>query len=183
MHKPLYKIIYADPAWPYRNVKTGGSMSSGAAAKYPVMSLNDICNLNIESITDKNAVCFLWVTTPLLPDGLTVLKAWGFTYKTSLYWHKSGRIGLGYWYRGNVEQCLFGIKGKITAFRIPKPNIITAPAGRHSEKPDGMRKMIELSGLEPKIELFARSRAAGWHVWGNEVNSDIDLEIKAAGNE
>jgi len=180
MNKPLFKIIYADPAWPYRNVKTGGSMSSGAAAHYPVMSLIDICNLNIESITDKNAACFLWVTTPLLPDGLKVLKAWGFNYKTSLYWHKTGRLGLGYWYRGQVEQCLFGIKGNMPAFRIAKQNIITAPAGRHSEKPDAMRELIDLTGLNPKIELFARKRAAGWHCWGNELQSDIDLEIKAA---
>lgn len=142
-----YKVIYADPAWQYRNVKTGGSMTSGAVNKYPVMSIDDISRLPVQSIADKNAACFLWITTPLLPDGLKVLDAWGFEYKTSLYWHKTGRLGLGYWYRGQVEQCLFGIRGKVPAFRLAKPNIITEKPRKHSQKPDGIRELIELSGL------------------------------------
>ena len=84
-------------------------------------------------------------------------------------------LGMGFWYRGQVELCLVGIRGKVKAFRIQKANFIQSKALRHSEKPEEMRQLIEATGLEPKIELFARQKVEGWDCWGNEVESDIEL--------
>lgn len=170
-----YQLIYADPPWQYRNKNTGGSMNSGADKKYQVMSLPDICNLPIFDITDKNCALFLWTTTPMLPDAFKVMRSWGFEYKTALYWRKIMSLGLGFWYRGQVELVLLGIKGKLKAFRLQKANFIQTKALRHSEKPVEMRRLIEATGLMPRIELFARQKVDGWDVWGNEVESDIEL--------
>jgi len=170
-----YQIIYADPPWSYRNKKTGGSMASGSMAKYPTMSLQEIKSLPISDIAAKDSVLFLWATTPLLPEAFEVMKAWGYHYKTSLYWRKIMSLGMGFWFRGQVEQLLFGIKGKIKAFRIQKVNFIQTKALRHSQKPREFRKLIEQTGLLPRIELFARQKTEGWDVWGNEVESDIVL--------
>ena len=170
-----YQIIYADPPRAYRNKRTGGSMISGAENKYPVMSDSDICALPVSSIADKNAVLFLWATTPLLPETFEIMKAWGFKYKTAIYWRKIMSLGMSFWYRGQVEVCLLGIRGKVKAFRIQKANFIQTKALRHSEKPIEMRQLIEETGLEPKIELFARRKVEGWDCWGNEVDSDIEL--------
>ena len=82
---------------------------------------------------------------------------------------------MGFWYRGQVEVCLVGIKGNVKAFRIQKANFIQTKALRHSEKPEEMRQLIEETGLEPRIELFARKKVEGWDCWGNEVESDIEL--------
>lgn len=84
-------------------------------------------------------------------------------------------LGMGFWYRGQVEVCLLGIRGNIKAFRIQKANFIQTKALRHSEKPVEMRQLIEETGLEPKIELFARHKVEGWSCWGDEVHSDIEL--------
>ncbi len=118
-----YEWIVADPPWPYRNVKTGGSMTSGSAAQYPVMTMDDILNLPVPEIAAKDCCCFLWTTTPLLPQGLAVLDRWGFEYKSALYWDKKN-YPLGFWFRGRVEPCLIGIRGTVKAFRSSAVNII-----------------------------------------------------------
>lgn len=164
-----YQVIYADPPWPYRNKNTGGSMISGAANKYPVMDMADIINLPVPGICDRNAALFLWATTPLLPDCLAVLKAWGFRYITAVYWHKTGRLGLGFWYRGQVEPCLLGIRGQVKAFRIQKKNIIQSKVREHSRKPDDIYEYITATDLQPRIELFARQEVAGFDCWGNGI--------------
>lgn len=170
-----YRIIYADPPWHYRNKRTGGSLVSGAEAKYPVMGIAEIGKLPVSDIADDNSALFLWATTPMLQDAFYILNEWGFRYKTAIYWRKIMSLGMGYWFRGQVEVCLLGIRGKIKAFRIQKANFIQTKALRHSEKPVEMRQLIEATGLEPRIELFARQRVEGWDCWGNEVISDIDL--------
>ena len=173
-----YKIIYADPPWSYRNKKTGGSMKSGSMAKYHTMSLDEIKSLPIQKIANKDSVLFLWATTPLLPEAFEVMKAWGYQYKTAIYWRKLMSLGMGFWFRGQVEVLLMGIKGKVKAFRIQKPNFIQTKVGPHSQKPIDFRCLIDLAGLSPKIELFARKKTRGWDVWGNEVKSDIKLESR-----
>lgn len=147
-------------------------MKSGSVSKYPVMSLEEICNLPVEKVADKDSVLFLWVPTPLLPDGLKVMESWGFKYKTAIYWVKDGRLGMGFYYRNQVEVCLVGVKGKVKAFRCQKPNYVIAKVTRHSEKPEVVRQLIEEStiGLEPKIELFGRKEVDGWIVLGNEID-------------
>jgi len=171
-----YQIIYADPPWSYKNKKTGGSMKSGAEAKYPTMSIDDICKLPIRDIADKNSVLFLWATVPLLPEAFKVMDAWGYKYKTMLTWRKIMSLGMGFWFRGQTEHLLLGVKGKVKAFRIQKANFIQCKAGSHSTKPVEFRSLIDMTGLEPKIELFARQKTKGWDVWGNEVESDIELK-------
>lgn len=165
-----YQIIYADPPWSYRNKKTGGSMKSGSESKYTTMSIDEICNLAIRDIADKNSVLFLWATVPLLPEAFIVMKSWGYRYKTMLTWRKIMSLGMGFWFRGQTEHLLLGIKGKVKAFRIQKPNFIQCKVGKHSQKPKEFRDLIETIELSPRIELFARQETPGWDVWGNEVN-------------
>ena len=170
-----YQIILADPPWRYRNKKTGGSMKSGASQKYPVMSLEEICSLNIDKIRDTNSVLFLWVTCPMMEEGLQVMKAWGYQYKTKIYWRKIMSLGMGFWFRGQVEELWLGTRGKVKAFRLQVSNFKQTKALKHSQKPEEIRKIIEMVNLSPRIELFAREKTPGWDVWGNEVKSDIEL--------
>lgn len=168
-----YAVIYADPPWSYENKKTGGSESSAACQKYDTMTLDDICNLPVPSISSRNCCLFMWATTPLLPEAFQVMQAWGFKYKTAIYWRKIMSLGMGYWFRGQVEVCLFGIKGNIPAFRCQKPNFIQSCTGKHSEKPKEFRGLIDILAekhkLSPKIELFSRYKIEGWDCWGNQV--------------
>lgn len=182
-----YNVIYADPPWSYDD-KTGGDYKSGSEAKYDVMTNGDIMNMPINEMTEKDAVCFMWVTVPLLPEGLAALQAWGFTYKTMITWRKIMSMGMGYWFRGQCEHLILGVKGKVKPFRLQKANFHQSKAGKHSQKPHYFRELIskavEVSFLEPKkLELFARSRDGffpdyeyeGWDVYGNEVNNSITI--------
>jgi len=164
-----YRIIYADPPWSYKNKRTGGSMKSGASSKYPTMSVDDICDLPVKDIAHENSVLFLWATVPLLPEALNVMAVWGFKYKTMLTWRKIMSLGMGFWFRGQTEHLLLGVRGKVKAFRIQKANFVQCKAGTHSTKPVEFRTLIELVDLKPRIELFARKKTRGWDVWGNEV--------------
>lgn len=165
-----YKTIVADPPWQYRNKRTGGSMKSGSAQKYETMSTEEICNLEIiKEISDKDCVLFLWATIPMLPDAFRVLKAWGFNYKTAIIWRKIMSLGMGFWFRGQCEVCLMGIKGKIKAFRCQKSNFIQSKVRKHSQKPEEFFELIESIILYPAIELFARQKRKNWDTWGNEI--------------
>lgn len=180
-HIEKYKCIVADPPWSFRNKRTGGSMTSGAADKYAVMELVDIKLLDVNGISvqelgDKDSILFLWVPNAMLPEGLEVMKAWGYTYKTKLTWikdKKNGKLGIGYWFRNTDEPCLIGIRGKVKAFRSSSKNIIYEEPREHSRKPDGFFKLIEPElkkfDLNPKIELFAREHRDGWIGWGDEL--------------
>lgn len=170
-----FQVIYADPPWSYKNKKTGGSMISGAEAKYPTMSVDEICSLQIPA--DKNAVLFLWATVPLMPEAFQVMQAWGFKYKTMITWRKIMSLGMGFWWRGQCEHLLFGVKGNVKAFRMQEPNFIQAKAEKHSQKPHAFRELIERATphLPDKLEMFARNKFEGWHCWGNEVNSSIEI--------
>lgn len=177
--KKKYKLIYADPPWEYRNKKTGGTnMISSAESKYKTLSIDELCKLPIQKISDKDSVLFLWTTTPLLPEGLKVMESWGFKYKTSIYWRKIMSLGMGFWFRGQVELCLMGIKGNVKAFRIQKENFIQSQVRLHSKKPDEMYNLLELTKLEPKIELFTRQRWMDWDHWGNELSPYIQTNLK-----
>jgi len=201
-----YNVIYADPPWSYINKKTGRTdgdqpEGSGADTKYNTMTNEDIMAMGgpLSKITEKNAICFMWITVPLLPEGLQVLSAWGYQYKTMLTWRKIMSLGMGYWFRGQCEHLLLGIKGNVKAFRQQKANFYESEvfeldecyqskAGKHSQKPDHFRILInnavQVSFEEPKkLELFARSREGlfsddeyiGWSVYGNQCNNSIVL--------
>jgi site-specific DNA-methyltransferase (adenine-specific) len=130
----------------------------------------------------RKGLCFLWITVPLLPDGFKVLEAWGYKYKTMITWKKVMSLGMGFWWRGQTEHLLFGVKGKIKAFRMQEKNIIQVKVGKHSEKPEEFRQLIERATphLVRKIELFATEKHEGWHSWGNKVENDVEINL---GNE
>lgn len=171
-----YKTIYADPPWMERG---GGKIKRGADRHYQLMTTKAIMELPVSELADDNCHLYLWVTNNFLDDGLKVIDAWGFRYVTAITWVKD-RIGLGQYYRGMTEHCLFATKGRlpykiIDGRRQQGRTCIVAPKRGHSEKPDEMRQMIEAVSYAPMIELFARTKTPEWDAWGNEVESDIKL--------
>ena len=165
-----YATIYADPPWPEYG---GGKIKRGADRHYPLMTVKEIKKLPVQGITAENAHLYLWVTNNYLPAGLEVMQAWGFRYVTTITWAKD-RIGLGQYFRGMTEHCLFGVKGKLPyktldGKRQQGRTLLVAPRERHSQKPVEMYDMIERVSYGPYIELFARNKRAGWDSWGNEV--------------
>lgn len=180
MAKPFppkkYQIIYADPPWTY-------SQGGRGAAKnhYSTMTTEDICNLPVRKISGGGATLFLWATFPTIGEALKVMDAWGFEYKGAAFvwvktYAKSGKLfwGMGAYTRANAEVCLLGISKGFKAKERVKSHavhqIVEAPVCRHSEKPDEVRRrIVELLGDVPRIELFARERTEGWDAWGDEV--------------
>lgn len=179
---PEYDIIYADPPWHF-SVRSEKGEGRSAKNHYPVMSLDAICRLPIQSISAPNSVCLMWVIDPMIEQGYKVMREWGFTPKTvGFYWAKTNKngsffTGLGYYTRANVEQCILGVRGK----GLPRqdksvPRLIVAPRGKHSEKPEEAALRIEkLFGYCRRVELFARRERVGWDRWGNQVTSSISL--------
>jgi len=181
-----YNIIYADPPWSYRDKRDKHPrLCGGASAHYNTMTVEEIKNLPVNKLADDNCMLFIWVTFPNLQEGLDVIKAWGFTYKTlGFSWIKTNKkngkpfFGIGYYTKSNCEVCLIGVKGKPIVVSNKVSSVIIAPREEHSKKPDIVRdKIVELCGDLPRIELFARQKAEGWDVWGNEVESDINLSV------
>jgi len=189
-----YQIIYADPPWSYKVWSEDKKVAQGTAkAHYSTMKIEDICNLKVNEITDKDCKLFLWATPPCLKEALEVMKAWGFEYKTIVFcWiktnPKSGTpfFGIGHWTASNCEIVLAGLKKGGVLNRQSKSisQIVMSPRGNHSCKPSIIRnKIVELCGDVPRIELFARKPQTliedpswkGWDIWGNEVKSDIKL--------
>lgn len=147
------------------------------------MSLDEICALPVKEIAASDSALFLWATFPNLPEAFQVIKAWGFRYKTVAFvWVKRNRKslgwfwGLGFWTRANAEICLLATKGHPKRQSKRVHQVIDTPVEEHSKKPDTTRqRIVELMGDVPRIELFARQKCPGWHAWGNEVQSDIQL--------
>ena len=177
-----YNIIYADCPWQYKVWSKKGQGRS-AENHYPTMRIEDICALPVSSIAAPDCALFMWVTFPTLPDAFKVMEAWGFTYKTVAFvWVKRNRKspgwfwGLGHWTRANAEMCLLATKGKPKRVSAKVHQIIDSPVEEHSKKPDETRRrIVELVGDLPRIELFARQTTPGWDAWGNEVKSNITL--------
>lgn len=173
-----YQIIYADPAWqlkagtPNLHAKKQGNRE----LVYPTMTVEQIKALNVSSITEENAVLFLWTTNKYIEDAYAVARSWGFKPSTMLVWCKKpkGR-GLGGTFGISTEYLLFARKGTFKAKERHWSTWFEAKRGKHSEKPLIARQMIEKCFEGEKIELFARDKAEGWDVWGNEVESDIEL--------
>lgn len=180
-----YQIIYADPPWRYGVDGQYVEPSRKIEKHYSTMSLDEIKALKIPA--EKNSVLFLWTTTAKLSESMEVIKEWGFFYKSSLIWDKV-RLGMGFWFRGQHEFLLVGVKGKFSpppqSLRIK--SILTETRTQHSKKPEYIREMInKWYPDKTKLELFARpniqknlwgkSSMDGWDIWGNEVESDIEL--------
>jgi len=160
----VFQVIYCDPAWHYNN--SGFDMS--ANKHYLTVPTEEMAAWKIPSIADVNSVCFMWVTNPMLSDGLFLLNSWGFEYKTNMVWVKEKHTA-GFYVFGQHELLLIGVKGSM----LPKEklkSIIQGENKQHSQKPEIVYEIIEqmYPGLK-SIELFARNKRKGWSSWGNEM--------------
>ena len=167
-----YKTIYIDPPW---EEKGGGKIKRGADRHYPLMKFEDIKKLPIRALADDDGChLYLWVTNNFLVKGFELLKEWGFEYITIITWYKD-RQGLGQYYRGISEHCLFASTKKRLPYKMENGKrcqgvtCFYEPKTVHSRKPKTMREMIERVSYEPRIGLFAREIVPNWDCWGNEV--------------
>ena len=173
-----YKTIAADPPWPEQGA---GKIKRGADRHYPSMKVKEIIAMGdfVKSISENNSHLYLWVTNNHLEAGMKVMAAWGFRYVTMITWAKPS-IGLGQYFRGTTEHCLFGVRGKvpykmIDGKRQQGRTHFEAPRTKHSEKPMELYEMAEKVSYEPRIELFARKPREGWSIWGNEVGDEVKV--------
>jgi N6-adenosine-specific RNA methylase IME4 len=166
-----YRTIVADPPWSYDRSGSRG----GVARHYSTMSVEQLLALPVREHAADDAHLYLWVTNLKLREGrpFDVMEAWGFRYMTMLTWHKVGGargIGLGYYFRGETEHVLFGVRGRAPINpAIRERNHFAAARTPHSAKPDRFYEMVERVSPEPRLELFARRRRFGWDVLGNEA--------------
>ena len=161
-----YQVVYADPPWRYNFSRTKNRKIEN---QYATMTLNNIKALEIPS--DDNCILYLWATAPKLLEALEVMQAWGFTYKTQAIWDKE-IIGMGYWWRGQHEILLVGVKGKMSPPKqsVRESSVYRERRTKHSKKPQHYRDFItEAYPTLNKIELFAREKTPGWDAWGNEI--------------
>jgi N6-adenosine-specific RNA methylase IME4 len=164
----LYPVIYADPPWRYEH---SISNSREIENQYPTMELDDICALPVGDIAARDAILFIWATSPKLTESLRVVEAWGFNYRTNMVWVKD-KIGMGYYARQRHELLLIATRGELPT---PEPanrpdSVMEFPRTEHSKKPFEVYEIIEKMYPEySKLELFARERRDNWEVWGNEV--------------
>jgi len=178
-----YSIIYADPPWSYSDKANAGNR--GASHKYDTPDLAVLKDLPIASIAANDCLLAMWWVAPMPQEALDLVKAWGFTIKsmTGFSWHKqtsTGKchFGMGHYTRGNVENCLFAVRGKPQRVNASVRQYVSAKIGRHSEKPAEVRdRLVELMGDVPRIELFARERVEDWDCWGNDAALELAGEI------
>lgn len=176
-----FATILADPPWQFTN-KTGKiAPEHKRLSRYGTMQLSSIMALPIAEIAAPVAHLYLWCPNAMLPDGLAVMKAWGFTYKSNLVWHKlrkdggSDGRGVGFYFRNVTELILFGVRGKNARTLAPgrtQVNYIGTRKREHSRKPDEQYDIIEACSREPFLELFARGKRRNWTTWGNEARED-----------
>jgi N6-adenosine-specific RNA methylase IME4 len=164
-----YRIIYADPPWKYGNAMP--EYVTEPQDYYLLMNTEDICAMPIKDITEKDAVLFLWSTSPHLPEALEVAKAWGFTYKTTFIWDKI-KHNMGHYNSVRHEILLVCTKGACTPdVKRLFDSVVSEERTEHSKKPNVFREIIEtIYTYGNKIELFARESPEGWDVFGNQTN-------------
>lgn len=178
-----YKTIYADPPWRFQNRTGKVAPEHKRLNRYDTMTLKEIMSLPVSEVTDEKCHLYLWVPNALLPDGLAVMAAWGFEYKTNLIWEKvrkdgapDGR-GVGFYFRNVTEILLFGVKGNknrtLQAGRS-QVNLLRTMKREHSRKPDEFIDLIENCSLGPRLEMFARGNREGWDMWGNQADENYE---------
>jgi N6-adenosine-specific RNA methylase IME4 len=176
-----FGTVLADPPWRFVNRTGKMAPEHRRLSRYGTMSVAEIADLPVSEIAAERSHLYLWVPNALLADGLKVMEAWGFQYKSNIVWHKlrkdggSDGRGVGFYFRNVTELVLFGVRGK---------NARTLKAGRrqvnylgtrkreHSRKPDELYDIIEACSFPERIELFARGARKGWRVWGNEADDN-----------
>ncbi|MGD9866953.1 MAG: MT-A70 family methyltransferase [Hyphomicrobiales bacterium] len=174
-----FSTILADPPWQFQN-KTGKvAPEHKRLSRYSTLTLKEIKELPVSMLATEPSHLYLWCPNALLPEGLAVMEAWGFSYKSNLIWHKvrkdggpDGR-GVGFYFRNVTEMILFGVRGKNARTLAPgrkQVNFLATRKREHSRKPDEQYRIIEACSPGPYLELFARGTRPGWAVWGNEAN-------------
>lgn len=172
-----YGTILADPPWRFNNRSGKIAPEHKRLNRYDTLSLDQIKEIPVPIVAAEKSHLYLWVPNALLPEGLEVMKAWGFEYKTNMIWHKirkdggpDGR-GVGFYFRNTTEVVLFGIRGKVRTLGPGRSqvNIIRTQKQEHSRKPDELYEIIEKCSAGPYLELFARGKRDGWDVFGNQT--------------
>jgi N6-adenosine-specific RNA methylase IME4 len=174
----VFATVLADPPWRFSN-KTGKiAPEHRRLSRYCTMTLGEISALPLAQIVSERAHLYLWCPNAMLPDGLAVMKAWGFSYKSNIVWHKvrkdggSDGRGVGFYFRNVTELLLFGIRGKNARTLAPgrrQVNLLATRKREHSRKPDEQYAIIEACSPGPYVELFARGTRRGWVTWGNQA--------------
>jgi N6-adenosine-specific RNA methylase IME4 len=174
----MYQILYADPCWDYagRSQHNTKEKNKSVEDHYNTMTLEELKKLNVPAITDKNALLFLWTSSPHLPQAIELMNAWGFEYKTIAFVWDKQKVNPGYYTMSQVEICIVGKKGNIPSPRGTRNErqFLSSLRGRHSEKPSEIRDRIKrMFPEQKKVELFARHKVDDWDCWGNEVETNI----------
>ncbi len=176
-----FGTILADPPWRFQNRTGKMAPEHRRLSRYGTMSFEAIAALPVGEAAAAVAHLYLWVPNALLPQGLTVMASWGFTYKANLVWHKirkdggSDGRGVGFYFRNVTELLLFGIRGRNARTLPPgrrQVNLIATRKREHSRKPDEIYPLIEACSPPPRLELFARGTRDGWSCWGNQASGD-----------
>jgi len=186
-----FGTILADPPWQFQNRTGKVAPEHKRLSRYSTMTLQEIKALPVCDVAAEMCHLYLWVPNALLPEGLMVLNAWGFTYKSNLVWHKirkdggpDGR-GVGFYFRNVTELILFGVRGKNARTLPPartQVNFLATRKREHSRKPDEQYNLIESCSPGPYLELFARGERKNWTVWGNQASEDYYPSWKTYAN-
>jgi len=176
-----FACILADPPWQFINRTGKVAPEHRRLSRYGTLDTDAIAALPIAAVAAQTAHLYLWVPNALLPDGLRVMAAWGFQYKSNVVWRKirkdggSDGRGVGFYFRNVTELVLFGVRGKNARTLQPgrtQVNYLETRKREHSRKPDEMYSIIEACSPGPRLELFARGTRAGWTNWGNQASED-----------
>jgi N6-adenosine-specific RNA methylase IME4 len=171
-----YATILADPPWQFQNRTGKMAPEHRRLLRYPTMELKEILELPVPRLAAARSHLYLWVPNALLQDGLRVMEAWGFTYKSNLVWYKVRRDGgpdgrgVGFYFRNVTELVLFGVRGSMRTLPPGRRqvNVVATRKREHSRKPDQIYDLIEACSPGPYLEIFARFGRSGWAQWGNE---------------
>ncbi len=173
----------ADPPWRFQNSTGKVAPEHKRLSRYGTMTFADIQSLPVENVAAEISHLYLWVPNALLPEGLAVMRAWGFTYKSNVVWHKirkdggSDGRGVGFYFRNVTELVLFGVRGKHARTLAPgrrQVNMIQTRKREHSRKPDEQYDVIESCSPGPYLELFGRGVRKGWATWGNQADDSYE---------
>ncbi|TPO01370.1 S-adenosylmethionine-binding protein [Mesorhizobium sp. B1-1-5] len=176
-----FHTVLADPPWRFTNRTGKVAPEHRRLSRYETMTTDDICALPVAELTLQPAHLYLWVPNALLPDGLAVMRSWGFEYKSNIVWHKvrkdggSDGRGVGFYFRNVTELLLFGVRGKNARTEAPgrsQVNYLSSRKREHSRKPDEQYELIESCSKGPYLELFARGTRPKWTYWGNQADED-----------
>jgi N6-adenosine-specific RNA methylase IME4 len=176
-----WRTVYADPPWRFVNRTGKVAPEHRRLDRYDTMTVGEVCSLPVAEVASERAHLYLWVPNALLPEGLQVVRCWGFRYVSNIVWAKrrkdggpDGR-GVGFYFRNVTELLLFGVRGQLRTLDPGRRqvNLIETRKREHSRKPDEAYDLIEACSPGPYLELFARYPRPGWAVWGDEAGPGV----------